>query len=275
MEGDRNVLRGRFYRRSQQRPKGRTIRTPRQALHGTKTRFASSIAISRPQTPFLKAAIEDVVEGLDCAFSLFEDCEQDPKYVNRISISMRALETLKRQQEDAEAAIASVFKDHNWEVAPRAARLQAGVRPREAIVRWERGRSSPASPRTLTRRRREGVALLPAVQASRQTREFIEPCCGAGYLVGHLKRAGHVLVGAHDLSDDAEVRSATTTFEDGVVFVTNPPWRRDVLHPIILNLSRQAETWLLIDAGCQSHITRQSEPYLPRLGTIVSAASAE
>jgi hypothetical protein len=77
----------------------------------------------------LKAAIENVVEGLDCAFSLFEDCEQDPKDVNRISISMRALETLKRQQEDAEAAIASVFKDHNWEVA-RALRAfrQAFVR---------------------------------------------------------------------------------------------------------------------------------------------------
>jgi hypothetical protein len=80
-------------------------------------------------TAILKAAIEDVVEGLDCAFSLFEDCEQDPKNANRISISMRALEALKRQQEDAEAAIASAFKDHNWEVA-RALRAfrQAFVR---------------------------------------------------------------------------------------------------------------------------------------------------
>jgi hypothetical protein len=65
----------------------------------------------------LKAAIEAAVEGLDCAFSLFEDCEQDPKNADRISISMRSLELLKRHQEDAEAAIASVFKDHAWEVA--------------------------------------------------------------------------------------------------------------------------------------------------------------
>ena len=65
----------------------------------------------------LKAAIEDAVEGLDGAFFLFEDCEQDPKDADRIiSISMRSLEVLKRQQENAEAAIAAVFKDHGWEL---------------------------------------------------------------------------------------------------------------------------------------------------------------
>lgn len=77
----------------------------------------------------LKAAIEDAVEGLDCAFSLFEDCEQDPKNADRISISMRSLEVLKRQQEEAEAAIAAVFKDHGWE-------LRRAVRAfKEAIAR--------------------------------------------------------------------------------------------------------------------------------------------
>jgi hypothetical protein len=64
----------------------------------------------------LKAAIEEVVEGLDCTFSLFEDCERDPKNADRISISMRSLEVLKRRQEEAEAAIAAVFKDHGWEL---------------------------------------------------------------------------------------------------------------------------------------------------------------
>ena len=64
----------------------------------------------------LKAAIEDVVEGLDCAYSLFENCEQNPKNADRISISLRSLEVLKRKQEEAEAAIAAVFKDHGWEL---------------------------------------------------------------------------------------------------------------------------------------------------------------
>lgn len=97
--------------------------------------------------------------------------------------------------------------------------------------------------------------------------QFIEPRCGDGHLVGHLKRDGHVCVGAYDLPDDARVKRYDEA-KPGIVFVTNPPWRRDVLHPIILNLSRQAETWLLIDAGWVH--TRQSAPYLARLRKIVS-----
>jgi hypothetical protein len=64
----------------------------------------------------LKAAIEGIVESLDCAYSLFEHCEQDPKSADRISISMRWLEVLKREPEEAEAAIATVFKDHGWDL---------------------------------------------------------------------------------------------------------------------------------------------------------------
>jgi hypothetical protein len=95
---------------------------------------------------------------------------------------------------------------------------------------------------------------------------FIEPCCGDGHLVGHLKRAGHVLVGAYDLPDDARSKRYDVSGADS--FITNSPWIRSVLHPIIVNLSDQLPTWLLIDAGW-AH-TRQSEPYLSRLRTIVS-----
>ena len=75
-----------------------------------------------------------------------------------------------------------------------------------------------------------------------------------------------MLVGAYDLPDDARVKRYDV---DGVdAFITNSPWRRDILHPIIVNLSDQAPTWLLIDAGWVH--TRQSEPYLVRLRAIVS-----
>jgi hypothetical protein len=76
-----------------------------------------------------------------------------------------------------------------------------------------------------------------------------------------------VLVGAYDLPDDARSKWYAEA-KPGIVFTTNPPWRRDVLHPIIVNLSGQAPTWLLIDAGWVH--SRQSEPYLQRLRTIVS-----
>ena len=68
---------------------------------------------------------------------------------------------------------------------------------------------------------------------------FIEPCCGDGHLVGHLERDGHVCVGAYDLPDDARSKRYAEA-KPGIVFITNPPWRRDVLHPIIVNLSDQA-----------------------------------
>jgi hypothetical protein len=77
----------------------------------------------------LKAAIEDAVESLECAFTLFEACEQDPKKPDRISVSMHVLERLKREQDDAEAAVATAFKDHAWELR------QARRRFKEAIVR--------------------------------------------------------------------------------------------------------------------------------------------
>jgi hypothetical protein len=38
--------------------------------------------------------------------------------------------------------------------------------------------------------------------------KFVEPCAGAGYLVGHLKRAGHICVGAYDLPTDARVATS-------------------------------------------------------------------
>ena len=110
-------------------------------------------------------------------------------------------------------------------------------------------------------------AVLPLLPHLKPGAQFIEPRCGDGHLVGYLKRAGHVLVSAYDLPHDARVKRYDEA-KPGIVFITNPPWRRDVLHPIIVNLSDQAPTWLLIDAGWVH--TRQSAPYLSRLRAIVS-----
>jgi hypothetical protein len=111
-------------------------------------------------------------------------------------------------------------------------------------------------------------AVAPLLPHLAPNTPFLEPCAGDGYLIGHLKRAGHGLVGAFDLPrPDARVKRYDEA-KPGVVFATNPPWRRAVLHPIIVNLSDQAPTWLLLDAAWVH--TRQSEPYLQRLRTIVS-----
>lgn len=100
--------------------------------------------------------------------------------------------------------------------------------------------------------------------------QFIEPCAGEGRLAGHLKRAGHILVAAYDLpGHDARV---TRYAVDGVdAFISNTPWRVDVLHPIIANLSNQAPAWLLLYSDWL--FTKQAIPFLPRLRDVVAMDS--
>ena len=93
------------------------------------------------------------------------------------------------------------------------------------------------------RLRTPGKAVAPLLEYLSPRTRFIEPCAGAGHLIGHLEAAGHVCR-AYDLPDDAR-----TWLYD---------WsRRDLHHQsavapvescieIIVNLSNQAPAWLLI-----------------------------
>jgi hypothetical protein len=94
---------------------------------------------------------------------------------------------------------------------------------------------------------------------------FIEPCVGAGDLVRHLEKNGHICKGKYDLPDDATTKQYTDKAE---CFITNPPWDREILHPLIDNLSSQKRTWLLFDAGWM--FTKQAVPYLRRCAKIVT-----
>jgi len=117
---------------------------------------------------------------------------------------------------------------------------------------------------------REAVApLLPHL--SPRTR-FVEPCAGNGALVDALTAAGHVCARAWDIEpqrEDIDQIDALTRLVGNIdCFITNPPWDRRVLHPMIEHFSDQHPTWLLFDADWQH--TRQSVPFLPRLRKIVS-----
>jgi len=50
--------------------------------------------------------------------------------------------------------------------------------------------------------------------------------------------------------------------------ITNPPWDRKILHPMIERFSAMRPTWLLFDADW-AH-TKQSAPFIPWLQKIVS-----
>lgn len=126
-------------------------------------------------------------------------------------------------------------------------------------------------PRDLYKTPYAGVLpLLPYLQP--KTR-FIEPCAGDGRLVRHLERHGHVCVSATDIEPLAEnigrqdmmtvkpVRGATH-------FITNPPWDRKLLHPLIPYLGLRLPTWLLFDADW-AH-TKQSAPFMPYCHRIIS-----
>ena len=112
--------------------------------------------------------------------------------------------------------------------------------------------------------------LLPHLTKTR----FIEPCAGDGALVILLNNAGLFCAQASDIAPrrpDVVQRDARTSIWPDLfasVFITNPPWTRRDLHPIIINLSNQKPTWLLFDAAWL--FTGQAAPYVNRIRKIVS-----
>lgn len=115
-------------------------------------------------------------------------------------------------------------------------------------------------------------AVTPLLRHLSPATRYCEPCAGDGALIDALALAGHVCARARDIEprrDDIERKDALTTLTGNIdCFITNPPWDRKVLHPLIVHLSDQAPTWLLFDADWIH--TRQAAPFLPRLRRIVS-----
>jgi hypothetical protein len=115
----------------------------------------------------------------------------------------------------------------------------------------------------------EAVVPLLAHLAPQST--YIEPCAGDGALIDHLAAAGHTCLFASDIeprADGIHERDALHLKLIGSMFITNPPWDRKVLHPLIGHLSRMGPTWLLFDADWMH--TRQSAPFMPLLRKVVS-----
>lgn len=115
-------------------------------------------------------------------------------------------------------------------------------------------------------------AVLPLLPHLAPGTRFCEPCAGDGALVDHLTAAGHLCLHASDIeprrSDIREADALSCPWTGVDTFITNPPWDRKVLHPLIVHLSDVAPTWLLFDADWIH--TRQAVPFLPRLRRIVS-----
>ena len=91
---------------------------------------------------------------------------------------------------------------------------------------------------------------------------FCEPCAGDGTLIHHLHE--FYCIEAHDIEPQApgidQKDALTITSTEADVIITNPPWSRFVLHPLLEHFVNIAPTWLLLDAGWM--FTRQASPYL-------------
>ena len=103
---------------------------------------------------------------------------------------------------------------------------------------------------------------------------FAEPCAGNGALIEHLENKG-VCMWASDIEPQAE--GIHTCSYDKIGFdeliesdyiITNPPWDRTILHPMIEFFAPKKKAWLLFDADWMH--TKQSRQYMPWCRKIVS-----
>lgn len=116
-------------------------------------------------------------------------------------------------------------------------------------------------------------AVLPLVPHLPPSFSFTEPCAGDGALIDHIEAVTrgscYWAFDIHPMAEDVEHGDALAMDICGTEFIiTNPPWDRKILHPLIERLSDLAPTWLLFDADWMH--TRQSAPFMPRLRKIVS-----
>jgi methylase of polypeptide subunit release factors len=113
------------------------------------------------------------------------------------------------------------------------------------------------------------AAVQPLLPFLRGTKTFAEPCVGHGYLLCALKEAGLECTYAGDIrtGQDALFLSAEEVAGADAI-ITNPPWTRELMHPLLDRFMRLAPTWLLFDADW-SH-NQHAGPWLRHCSHIVS-----
>lgn len=111
------------------------------------------------------------------------------------------------------------------------------------------------------------TAVTPLIPHLHGVRTFAEPCVGQGRLVAHLESFGLRCVQRSDLAFGVDALSISSVMGADAI-ITNPPWTREILHPMILHFQSLAPTWLLFDADW-AH-TRQASPFIPQCSHIVA-----
>ena len=117
-------------------------------------------------------------------------------------------------------------------------------------------------------------AVEPLLEYLPEDFPFTEPCAGNGTLINHLETKG-ICMWASDIEPQAEgiykydySNVGFIELTESEYVITNPPWDRKILHPMIEYFAPRIRTWLLFDADWMH--TKQSIPYMKMCSKIVS-----
>ena len=117
-------------------------------------------------------------------------------------------------------------------------------------------------------------AVEPLLEHLPEDFPFTEPCAGNGTLINHLETKG-ICMWAIDIEPQAEgiykydySNVGFIELTESEYVITNPPWDRKILHPMIEYFVPRIRTWLLFDADWMH--TKQSVPYMNMCSKIVS-----
>ena len=114
--------------------------------------------------------------------------------------------------------------------------------------------------------------LLPYLLTN--VENYAEPCAGDGTLIIHLSNhvdclwASDIDPQANDIDKKDALEVNENDLQDVDMIITNPPWSRNLLHPMIDHFRKLKPTWLLFDAGWM--FTKQAKEFLPYCETILT-----
>lgn len=118
-------------------------------------------------------------------------------------------------------------------------------------------------------------AVKPLLPHLGDVERYCEPCAGDGALVEHLYYSGLRSGLCSDIEPQEDwvvKRDFIDIYSDDISdcshIITNPPWDRKLLHPMIRHFAQLKPTWLLFDADWMH--TRQSAEFMPWLVKVVS-----
>lgn len=120
-------------------------------------------------------------------------------------------------------------------------------------------------------------AVTPLLPHLKYGTKFAEVCAGDGTLTDKLVNTGFLrCVAEYDIEPQHDrIKVASDALNLSVydlnhadIIITNPPWTRSILHPLIIHLKNLAPTYLLFDADWMH--TKQAIPYLDYCTDIIS-----